>query len=91
MERAQSTLTSQHENLQIMGGQLKLTKCYQTSISYHWKNNKAYLIIDQRQNLMIKLKQITHNIPYILPMITRTLVGIDTNPLNNNEDIIISF
>ena len=52
------------------------------------KNNKPNLIINQRYNLLIELDGIRQNIPYLPLDKIRILVGVATNPANENEEII---
>ena len=91
IQRAQQIIKVQYRNLQITRGKLKLSKCYQTLISYQQKNNKAILIKDQYYNLTINLDERDQEIPYLLPYKTRSLMEVMTNLSNNNSNIITTF
>ena len=60
-------------------------------IAYEWRENRAYLMLNQKHNLTINLDGREQNIPYVFSYKTKSLVGVDTNLSNNNKDIIITF
>ena len=70
---------------------MKSAKYYWMLIDYNWSNNKAKLDTTHYQNLTIKVENAKLPIPYILPNQTRTLLGVATNPSNNNTDIVKEF
>ena len=78
-------------NLQIIDGQLKLSKYYQTLMDYKWENNKVTLITSKYQELTINLQGTNYPISYKPPDKMRILVGIVTNTPNDNKDIIDLF
>ena len=55
------------------------------------EKNRSYLKGDKSYNLSINLEGWDQQIPYLSPLVTRDLVRVSTNPLNNNRDIIKEF
>ena len=58
---------------------------------YEWRNNRSYLKGDESYDLSINLEGWDQQIPYLSSLVTRDLVGVSTNPSNNNRDIIREF
>jgi len=88
VSRSQEVLDTWHTGLKFTGGELKLKKCYWTMQSFTWKNNFPKLTLEQKYNLKINLDGTSQPIPYIPPNKMRILVGVATNPSNENKDIL---
>ena len=71
--------------MQYSGGDSKVEKCYWTLQSYEWKDDILKLVTSQTHNIIITINGIEHNLPYLAPDVSRTLVRVSTNLANKNN------
>ena len=91
IDRAQSTLTTWHQALIFTGEQFKLVKLYWIMMAYEWKDRVAKLKQDKCSELHVTIDDNSQSLPYLPSQQSRTLVGVSTNPANDNSLIYSLF
>ena len=60
-------------------------------MAYEWKDGVAKLKQDECSELHVTIDDTSQLLPYLPSQQSRTLVGISTNPANNNSSIYLLF
>ena len=58
---------------------------------YVWKGNQANLYKDNMNDIHLMINSRNEPLPYLLPQTSRMLVGVSTNPNNDNSTIYALF